>query len=151
MFDMCYGPQSPCTDLGILLCHVQWFSTYSRLLSDYMRRDKGIGMDLTLVHTPLFPCCAAANGLPGTVLSSILPGSAHFKRGDCLARVWPVWNQVGISTCSTCSDVIQTRSSHRSFFYGPPSSQLASCMQHPQMHIVRFNIVWAIRCSSRTT
>ena len=28
---------------------VQWFSTYSRLLSNYMRRDKGIGMDLTLV------------------------------------------------------------------------------------------------------
>ena len=34
-------------------CLMQWFSTYSRLLSDYMRRDKGIGMDLTLVH-PLF-------------------------------------------------------------------------------------------------
>ena len=28
---------------------MQWFATYSRLLSDYMRRDKGIGMDLTLV------------------------------------------------------------------------------------------------------
>ena len=33
----------------ISACRVQWFSTYSRLLSDYMRRDKGIGMDLTLV------------------------------------------------------------------------------------------------------
>lgn len=40
---------------AVILCHtkaclcVQWFSTYSRLLSNYMRRDKGIGMDLTLV------------------------------------------------------------------------------------------------------
>ena len=33
---------------------MQWFSTYSRLLSDYMRRDKGIGMDLTLVRIPSF-------------------------------------------------------------------------------------------------
>ncbi|CAL5228002.1 g11057 [Coccomyxa viridis] len=31
---------------------IQWFSTYSRLLSDYMRRDKGIGMDLTLDTQP---------------------------------------------------------------------------------------------------
>ena len=47
------GDEHGAAGQGILtsscLC-MQWFSTYSRLLSDYMRRDKGIGMDLTLVR-----------------------------------------------------------------------------------------------------
>lgn len=38
-----------------VLC-LQWFNTYSQLLSGYMRRDTGVGMDLTLVRTQSFFC-----------------------------------------------------------------------------------------------
>ncbi len=40
-------------DVWRCLVVLQWFTTYSQLLSGYMRRDTGIGMDLTLVRTML--------------------------------------------------------------------------------------------------
>lgn len=33
---------------------VQWFNTYGQLLGGYMRRDTGVGMDLTMVRRSSF-------------------------------------------------------------------------------------------------
>ena len=35
----------------VLASRVQWFKQYDQLLSGYMRKDTGVGMDLTLVSS----------------------------------------------------------------------------------------------------
>jgi hypothetical protein len=34
----------------MVLLRAQWFKQYDQLLSGYMRKDTGVGMDLTLVR-----------------------------------------------------------------------------------------------------
>ena len=45
-----------------VLCQ-QWFKLYDQLLSGYMRKDTGVGMDLTLVCLPPCPACGQPHGM----------------------------------------------------------------------------------------
>ncbi|KAK9906856.1 hypothetical protein WJX75_009228 [Coccomyxa subellipsoidea] len=40
------------TKQNLSQAEIEWFNTYSQLLSGYMRRDTGVGMDLTLDESP---------------------------------------------------------------------------------------------------
>ena len=137
---MCYAVDLTDRLTRGLLCHVQWFSTYSRLLSNYMRRDKGIGMDLTLVHHPLFPCFVAANECCGTINSTtLLPrfcavearGSLELESSQSGTKQ-PVnaqqtfrlaFRQAVLTTVSCCCSC-------------PAESLAAKCMAYPQMYVV---------------
>ena len=111
---MCYAVDLTDRLTRGLLCHVQWFSTYSRLLSDYMRRDKGIGMDLTLVHHPLFPCFVAANECCGTDNSTtLLPRVCAVEaRGSLELESSQSGTKQPVNAQQTFPACIQTSSAH---------------------------------------
>jgi len=59
---------------------VQWFNTYGQLLGGYMRRDTGVGMDLTLVrHSPVRWHVIAAHAYHAAQLITLLTSATFLE------------------------------------------------------------------------
>ena len=62
--------------------HAQWFKLYDQLLSGYMRKDTGVGMDLTLARP--FPAPSSVPCVLGRSMCMVL-SAVHGQQASHLA------------------------------------------------------------------